>query len=174
MRKRLGVGAESLEFPVVPWGLIVVENHPGQQQGEVAGPARLSSRPHTAPRGSRVPGPGPGSQMRRAGVQPWGEPVFWELSGAREEKLSIELCSFPGGAWHLVGVTSGSIQVGSVRMPLTLCFGPGCVSENGDSRGPLPGFKSWQLHLQTVSMLLPTTPCTCRAQVVPPWGLLGG
>lgn len=103
MRKRLGVGAESLEFPVVPWGLIVVENHPGQQQGEVAGPARLSSRPHTAPRGSLVPGPGPASQMRRAGVQPWGEPVFWELSGAREEKLSIELCSFPGGAWHLGG-----------------------------------------------------------------------
>lgn len=53
MRKRLGVGAESLEFPVVPWGLIVVENHPGQQQGEVARPARLSSRPHKAPRGSR-------------------------------------------------------------------------------------------------------------------------
>lgn len=48
MRKRPGVGAESLEFPVIPWGLIVVETHPGQHQGELAGPTRLSSRPHTA------------------------------------------------------------------------------------------------------------------------------
>lgn len=41
---------KSLEFPVIPWDFIDVESHPGQYQGAVSGPARLSSRPHWAPR----------------------------------------------------------------------------------------------------------------------------
>lgn len=43
-------GQKSLEFPLGPWGLIVVGNHHGQYQGGMSGPACLSSRLHRAPR----------------------------------------------------------------------------------------------------------------------------
>ena len=39
---------------MVPWGLIVVENHPGQHHSGVSGSAGLSSRPLWAPRVCQV------------------------------------------------------------------------------------------------------------------------
>lgn len=97
MRKRLELGAESLEFPVVPWGLIVVGNYPGQHQGEVA---CLSSRPHTAPGRLRLPGP-----MRELESAPAGGTNV--LGAVRCQRgRSFSLCSavastVPGARWVL-------------------------------------------------------------------------
>lgn len=98
MRKRLGAGAESSEFPVVPWGLIVVENHRANTKVKWLGLLAFPQGP------MRLPG------AYSLHVE-WAEPEPAAVGGTNvlgtvgcQSEKFLKFLSAEHGAWHMVGV----------------------------------------------------------------------
>ena len=103
MRKRLGAGAESSEFPVVPWGLIVVENHRANTKVKWLGLLAFPQGPMRLPGACRLPSKGLHVEWAEPEPAAVGGTNVLGTVGCRSEKL-LKFLSAEHGAWHMVGV----------------------------------------------------------------------